>query len=260
MLAYRSWASRTSERLPNKASASSKNRMALAFSAAAKMRSRFFSVSPMYLLTTPDRSILYRSSPSSPAITSAAIVLPVPDGPANSAVTPLPSDSLAAESPFVEHPVPVRDLLAHLLQLRERVLGQHDLRPVVHRLDLIGQPVKRGVGLGARGAEQVAQPEPFSVRAVRGRRAQPRLASGQSDRVGDLLGREPEPSGQLLQCRVVDGFTRRSQARPPVPRALLVCRHQDVHWHQSPGTEPGRWPGRSSGQDRDALIPGQRVH
>ena len=127
--------------------------------------------------------------------------------------------------------MPVYDLLAHLVQLRERVLGQHDLRPVVHRLDLVSQPVERGIGLGARGGEQVAQLEPSGVRAVRGRRAQPRLASGQSDRVGDLLGREPEPSGQLLQCRVVDGFTRGSQARPPVPRALLVCRRQDVNWH-----------------------------
>ena len=48
--------------------------------AASKIRSRFFSVSPMYLLTTADRSTLYRSSPSSPATTSAASVLPVPDG------------------------------------------------------------------------------------------------------------------------------------------------------------------------------------
>ena len=42
------------------------------------MRSRFFSVSPMYLSTTVARSIAYRSRPSSPATTSAAIVLPVP--------------------------------------------------------------------------------------------------------------------------------------------------------------------------------------
>src|SRR5205085_2017196 len=82
------WASFTSERLPKMASASSKNRMALLLDASSKMRPRFFSVSPMYLLTTVDKSILYSSSPSSEAITSAAMVLPVPGGPANRMVTP----------------------------------------------------------------------------------------------------------------------------------------------------------------------------
>ena len=40
------------------------------------------------LLTTPEKSILYRSSPSSPAMISATIVLPVPGGPEKSAVMP----------------------------------------------------------------------------------------------------------------------------------------------------------------------------
>ena len=53
---------------------------------------RCFSVSPMYLLTTPARSTRYRSSPSERARTCAAIVLPVPLGPANSAVVPRPSE------------------------------------------------------------------------------------------------------------------------------------------------------------------------
>ena len=44
----------------------------------------------MYLLTTWLRSTTQRSSPSSPATTSAARVLPVPLGPANSAVVPRP--------------------------------------------------------------------------------------------------------------------------------------------------------------------------
>src|SRR6266545_1532715 len=89
MLAYRSCASLTSERLPNKASASSKKSTRSPAAAASKMRSRFFSVSPMYLLTTEDRSTLYRSSRNSPATTSAASVLPVPDSPENRATTPV---------------------------------------------------------------------------------------------------------------------------------------------------------------------------
>jgi hypothetical protein len=44
--------------LPNRASASSKNKIALLVAASSKIRPRFFSVSPMYLLTTLDRSIL----------------------------------------------------------------------------------------------------------------------------------------------------------------------------------------------------------
>ena len=58
MLAKRSWESRTSVRLPKRASASSKKSTAFEVSASEKIRARFFSVSPMYLLTTPERSIL----------------------------------------------------------------------------------------------------------------------------------------------------------------------------------------------------------
>ncbi len=54
MLAYRSWASLTSERLPNTASASSKSSTASVRSASEKTRSRFFSVSPTYLSTTEE--------------------------------------------------------------------------------------------------------------------------------------------------------------------------------------------------------------
>jgi hypothetical protein len=57
-------------------------------SAASKMRFRFFSVSPMYLLTTWERSMRYMGSSNSMARISAAIVLPVPGGPANRAVMP----------------------------------------------------------------------------------------------------------------------------------------------------------------------------
>ncbi len=55
MLAYRSWASFTSERLPNRASASSNSRTPFTPSASEKIRSRFFSVSPTYLSTTVAR-------------------------------------------------------------------------------------------------------------------------------------------------------------------------------------------------------------
>ena len=99
MLAYRSWASETSDRLPKRASASSKKSSTWLVSAAANTRSRFFSVSPMYLLTKAARSTLYMSRPRSPAITSAAIVLPVPGGPAKSETMPVDGAAGNPQSP-----------------------------------------------------------------------------------------------------------------------------------------------------------------
>ena len=62
MFAKRSCASFTCIRLPNSASASSKKSSTGARSQAAKTERRCFSVSPMYLLTTPARSTRYSSS------------------------------------------------------------------------------------------------------------------------------------------------------------------------------------------------------
>jgi hypothetical protein len=59
------------------------------------MRSRFFSVSPIYLLTIVERLILQRSGLNSRAITWAVIVLPVPEGPAKRAFVPLLSAMLS---------------------------------------------------------------------------------------------------------------------------------------------------------------------
>ena len=50
---------------------------------------------PMYLLTRPASSVLNTCSPSSPATISAAIVLPVPEPPLNSALIPLPRERLS---------------------------------------------------------------------------------------------------------------------------------------------------------------------
>ena len=57
----------------------------------------FQAFTPMYLLTMVARSILKRSRPSSPAITSAAMVLPVPDGPEKRTVRPRPSGSIRSK-------------------------------------------------------------------------------------------------------------------------------------------------------------------
>ena len=74
--------------LAERASASSNRSITWLRSHGSKTRGERFSVSPMYLLTTSARSTRYRSSSSERASTCAAIVLPVPLGPANSAATP----------------------------------------------------------------------------------------------------------------------------------------------------------------------------
>ncbi len=62
-------------------------------SAAVESRSGFFSVSPMYLFTIEDKSILKKLSHSAPAMNSAAMILPVPGELATSELTSCPSQS-----------------------------------------------------------------------------------------------------------------------------------------------------------------------
>ena len=81
-------ASLTSLRFPNRASASSNSRIAPASFAASNSRRSFFSVSPTCLDTTAPRSMRNRRRPVDLARAMAAIVLPVPFGPRNSARRP----------------------------------------------------------------------------------------------------------------------------------------------------------------------------
>jgi hypothetical protein len=74
--------------LPNSASASSNSSTALAASAASNIASSAFSVSPIYFDTVFARSTWNRADPSSRAMIWAAIVLPVPLGPAKRAAIP----------------------------------------------------------------------------------------------------------------------------------------------------------------------------
>ncbi len=72
---------------------------------------------------------MYRSSPSSPAITSADIVLPVPESPANSAVTPMP----AAAARRIRHSASTcsrcRARAASSRSCTEHGVGEHQVVP-----------------------------------------------------------------------------------------------------------------------------------
>jgi hypothetical protein len=77
--------------LPKRASASSISNTAPARSASAKIMSRFFSVSPMYLLTTEARSTWKTVVRSSAANASAAFAAAAPAAPARSTAPRVPA-------------------------------------------------------------------------------------------------------------------------------------------------------------------------
>ena len=101
------------------------------------MRSRFFSVSPMYLLTTPRQIDLVEVEPQLAGDDLGGHRLArARTGPANSALTPLPSESLRSKPHSPKHAMAMGDTRADLAQLRQRVSGQHDVVPGIARLDL----------------------------------------------------------------------------------------------------------------------------
>ena len=199
MLAYRSCASLTSERLPNSASASSKNSTRSPAAAAPKMRSRFFSVSPMYLLTTADRSTLYRSSPRSPATTSAASVLPVPDGPANSATTPI--DGHRAELP------PPVD--------RSRARGA-------------GPPARAADPPRRRAASRSSQPRRGRMRTATPSRWPPASRRTAGADLAAVGGRRGGHQPQLLAAEPVRRVRVAAERAPPVVGVRLAVGHPDL--------------------------------
>ena len=82
----------------------------------------------------------------------AAIVLPVPDGPANSALDAQPGAERASKPPPVDHSIAVHDACGELLELDARLVGQHDLVPAEGRLDLARQLGELRTGAPARAA------------------------------------------------------------------------------------------------------------
>ena len=91
-----------------------------------RLRSRFFSVSPMYL-RHHRREVDARTArgPSSAASTLAAIVLPVPLSPANSTPRPWRPAIRPLVAPVAEHEVTVAQIRGDRPQHRELTLGQH---------------------------------------------------------------------------------------------------------------------------------------
>ena len=217
MLAYRSWLSLTSLRLPKSASASSKRRIAPPSSAASKTRRRFFSVSPMYLLTTELRSIRYRSSSSSFASTSPAIVFPVPLGAREERRDPEAACASRGPAPVVvdgRAPAHVGRDLPEELALR---LGEHEVLPARRRLDPLREVVEARSRLRSRGVPE--------------RRAQP-----------DLRGRGLDPVDAELELArdAFEAVAGAPERLAPEPEPLLLRQRGHVHADDRPGVARDR--------------------
>ena len=225
-----------------------------------KIRSRFFSVSPMYLLTTAERSILYRSSPSSPAMTSAAIVLPVPGGPANSALTPVAAARASARSPSRSSTRPRGATRSHSSRsCASGVGGQDDVVPAVAGLDLAGQRRELVARLGAGRGEQLpaVRRRASSVPATRSRAAVTAVATASSIRPGPSRKRSPSASRSVAGD---GGAVRRQRLGPGAPSAAgrgPAERHgQQAQRRRAPMTSsPGRRQGDKSRRGRPAVRP-----
>ena len=154
-------------------------------SASVKIRSRFFSVSPMYLSTTVERSMTYRSRPRSPATTSADIVLPVPESPANSAVTPSAAGALAC---------PCRHSPRTRSRCRARAVSSRSWPR--RRAAARGRPsprTARSAAPAARGRRRSGRARRADTSAtVIGRPAAVAALARRARRPVDLLGREAE--------------------------------------------------------------------
>ena len=93
-------------------------------------------------------------------MTSADIVLPVPESPANSAATPTPRPPPGRIRQSPEHLLPVPGPQRDLLQRGEHGGWQHEVGPADGRLDPAGEALERGPVLRAGAEAQVMGTDP----------------------------------------------------------------------------------------------------
>ncbi len=134
---------RTSERLPNSASASSKNSIAFAVSAAAKMRSRFFSVSPMYLLTTVAQVDLVEVEAELAGDDLGGHRLAGARATGEQRAHALAEGEHPLEAPLAEHLPALRDAIADVTELFECIGREDQVVPLIRRPHLAGERRER---------------------------------------------------------------------------------------------------------------------
>ena len=200
------------------------------------MRSRFFSVSPMYLDTIVARSTRKISSPSSAASTCAAIVLPVPDSPANSTFRPCVRATALLVAPVRQHAVAVAQVRRDRLQQLALALGHHEVVPAE-----AGREPRRELAEPRRGRLAGTEVELFRrrCRAPVGGGGEPRHLGG----LDDLADREPELRGHVA------GLRRAGEVRPRLA-ALGERRRRRVDEQHRPVAERERGGAVRRGEHR----------
>ena len=182
---------------------------------------------------------------------SAAIVLPVPDGPANSAARPLPSGSLRAKPQLVEHPRPVPHPGADLAQLGQPVGRQDDVGPALAGGDAARQVAQPVAGVQARRRVQVRGGRRGSVGV-----APPREVAGRRRRVPDPLTAEPELPGDRREILLLGVEAQTRQRVPPQPDPPAVVRSRELDPRERcAGQRVARFPGLLPGEeDRSGQV------
>ena len=146
-------------------------------------------------------------APGRAAMTSAAMVLPVPDGPEKSALTPLRPEAIRPQPPGVEHAVARAHRIGQLAQAPNCRLGQHEIVPRDCGIDALGDRIEVGPARLARRLQTGRPHLPCPRRDAGG--GGPDLRATQSEQARDLGHR---------QRRGCDAGGR--QLAPPQPRPL----------------------------------------
>ena len=199
---------------------------------------------------------MYRSRPRSPATTSAAIVLPVPGGPANSAAGSPAAGELGAEPPVLEHALAQAGSPADLPQLRDGLSGEHQVIPSVHGLDPPGQRGQLVPALPAGGREE-ARPLQVPGPGRRSAAGQPGRLRGDGRRLGDLVRPEAERCGQGVGVGRGDGAAMRGDGIQPGGPARGEVRRAEADLEHPQRLAARRAPGLVAGQDDNAGVLGQ---
>ena len=126
-------------RLPNNASASSKNRIALLDSASLKIFARFFSVSPNVFADHRRQVDLVQVELQLVGDHFRRHGLAGPGRAGEQRAQPLAVRQLALEAPFAQHTMAMPIVTADFPQLGQRILGYHEVLPGIPRLDLDGE-------------------------------------------------------------------------------------------------------------------------
>ncbi len=175
-------------------------------------------------------------------MTSALIVLPVPESPANSAVIPVPASAARAHPPRAEHELAVAGPIGQPAQAGDRRRRQHEVVPPDGRLDAPGEALEAGRVLLAGAAADVGGLDRAGLEiGDRRRRGAPPGGSAPAPRRYGAVTSAASKSSDVVIARSASSQIR-ARASPASCGASTMY---GGRWAQL-GSQP-RWPVSSSG-------------